>query len=168
MNRGEQHLLGQSFHNTGPLTLRQIEDLADTIGNLSPRQRRNLEQWCTNAKRRVETQQTERVTAAGNEMHERATRISEEMGDLRAEAEAIIDRLDAGRVTVPEARQRLFEIGHSHRALLKRVAQLEADQEATFELADQETADFEETYLEKTPALRRVLPSLSFADLNQP
>jgi hypothetical protein len=156
-----EQLVGQS------LDLVQLRELEDTFeGNA--RQKRNFKDFRARGIGRVERQQRERVTAAGEDLARRTQRIGEATTDLQEQTEDIFDALDTGRMDATEGRKRLAKIGNEHRGLHDQIAQLRADEQAAAALADMEPEAFEAHYLASTPALRRSLPVVTLAVLNAP
>jgi hypothetical protein len=156
-----EQLVGRS------LDLVQLRELEDTLeGN--DRQKRNFKDFRARGIGRVERQQRERVTAAGEDLARRTGRISGETTDLQEQTEDIFDALGSGRMDATEGRKRLAKIANEHRGLHDQIAQLRADEQAAAALADMEAEVFEQSYLATTPALRRSLPVLTLAVLNQP
>lgn len=151
----------------GPYSGHDAKRLADTFHG-SPQQNRNVTRFVHEVEQRIQGHINDRLKAADAELHERYELLDDQAIDLKEATQKVMKRLENGRLTAAEARKELARIGTSQRELRERSEQLRHDDQALQEMAEMDPADYEQNYLDTTPALRRQLPILTPDYLNHP
>jgi tRNA A37 N6-isopentenylltransferase MiaA len=151
----------------GPYTGHDAKRLEDEWRG-SPLQDRAAARFTSEVKQRLQGHLNDRLRAADTELHERWEVLDDQAIELKEATQKVVRRLKSGRLTAAEARKEIARIGTAKRELSERAEQLRHDDDSLQAMAEMDPADYEQEYLATTPALRRQLPVLTAAYLNQP
>ena len=151
----------------GQYTCADAMRLEDTFHG-SPQQNRNVARFVSEVLQRPQEHFNDRLKAADTELHERFEILDDQTIAVKEEAQKVTKGIKSGRLTAAEARKDLARIGTTQRELRERAEQLRHDDAALKEMAAMDVGDYEADMLQRYPALRRQLPTLTPGYLNQP
>ena len=152
----------------GQYTGHDAKRLLDTFHG-SPLQERAVTRFVTSeVGQRLQRQLNDRLKAADLELHERWELLDDRGIELKEAMQKVKRGIESSRLTAAEGRKEIALIVTAKRELSERAEQLRHDDESLQAMAEMDPADYEQEYLATTPALRRQLPVLTAAYLNQP
>ncbi|MHB8188351.1 MAG: hypothetical protein ACYDDU_20245 [Dermatophilaceae bacterium] len=151
----------------GDYTGADAKRLLDTFSG-SPQQVRNATRFAYAVEERIQGHLNDRLKAADAELHERWELLDDQALALKEATQKVVRRLNNGRLSAAQARTEIARIGTAKRELSERAEQLRHDDNSLQAMAEMSPEDYEQSYLDTTPALKRQLPVLTAQYLNQP
>lgn len=151
----------------GEYTGADAKRLLDTFHG-SPQQNRNATRFAYAVEKRIQGHINDRLKAADLELHERYELLDDQAIELKEDIQKVVRRLQSGRLTAAEARKEIARIGTAKNEISERAEQLRHDDDSLQAMAEMTPEDYEQSYLETTPALKRQLPVFTPDMLNAP
>ena len=152
---------------SGQYTVHDARRLKDEFHG-SPRDERDVSQFVSGVEQRTQGHLNGTLTDLDAQLHERYEILDDRAIELKEATQKVTRRLESGRLTAGDARKEIARIGTAKRELGERAEQLLRDDAALQGMAAIDPADWEADMLQKYPALRRRLPTLTPDYLNQP